>query len=996
MKQLYLRILALLLIIATILPLATACKKDPPPNKEPGDDNETENEGEEPMNSFYIDAVQTGAQTLTVADFSSQEMKDTNPSVSNALTSRDGRGVLILEASKNTVAVKFPQSHEVYKNYYYINFSVYSVQASDTVINIKFDNMSDKKITLDYVGWKDFSIKLDFFSSVMPFPLMTGLTVSRVSGSTDTVAYVSNITAIRQIYTLSVPDGVSLDDPALYSSITDTYREYLVGPETPADSDAYRKKATTDINNARNAWNQFKATSDKLDEPETLFNIKIFNIAQAGYGTPYKNGDQITAYYQKVAYMASGYGIPGSELYKNPELLADILTCLEYGYRFYYGEEIVNTSTTYGNWHKWRVTIPGFVLHIITIIKDDITQEQINKYLAPIDILIPVPWGAGANLLWMARCAIFSAALQKDAMRICIAKEFCSRIFTYAEDYEGPDLFEDGRIYRDGSFVQHTALAYTMAYGSHMLEEISTLSYCLKDSRFNFHGEAMNNQFEWLFNSYQPFMYEGLAMSTVGGREVSASETREKFNFDKVMIALIKMCQYAPAESKAKIEALIRYNMDKVDTDYSTSVAYPLIDYYIALKTNPAYSGQDPYVIAKVFGAMDRVVQHTPEYAVALALSSTRIYKYEAINGQNFTGWYQGDGALFIYTDGYSFERNFYGFANPYLMPGATVNLASRNVVAISHSFINSDPFAGGVQQGNYAAAGFILGYDYNSGLTHKTFKHESDSKITAKKSYFFFDNEIVCLGSDIKDESGEKVITTVDNRLWRSNDVLSVNGVSIAPVTLQTTTDTRTMHFTNMGGYVFLGNHTVSYKKATNMPYGSDPDSGADTRDFLEVTIEHGIGNSSLDGRYAYVYLPEATLEETNTYNANPDVEILHRSDTTHAVLEKKLGIVGCVFFEDFSDAVEVDNESTAVSYIESETPCAVMISKNADGSYTVSVSDPTQTYSSLKFYITIDGISEVVSADTGVSSSISGNTASVTVNCKGARGATFNVTIK
>ena len=996
MKQLHLRILALLLIIATILPLATACKKDPPPNKEPGDDNETENEGEEPMNSFYIDAVQTGAQTLTVADFSSQEMKDTNPSVSNALTSRDGRGVLILEASKNTVAVKFPQSHEVYKNYYYINFSVYSAQESDTVINIKFDNMSDKNITLDYVGWKDFSIKLDFLSAKMPFPLMTGLTVSRVSGSSDAVAYVSNITAVRQIYTLSVPDGVSLDDPALYSAITDTYREYLVGSETPADSDAYRKKATSAINNAQNTWNQFKATSDKLDEPETLFNIKIFNIPQAGYGTPYKNGNQITAYYQKVAYMASGYGIPGSSLYKNPELLDDIIACLEYGYKFYYGEEIVTTSTTYGNWWEWRVGIPMALLNIITILKDDLTPEQISKYLAPLDVLMPIPWGAGANLLWMSRCVINSAALQGDAMRICVALEICADIFTYVEDYNGPETFADGGMHKDGSFIQHGALGYNIGYGVLMLSELSTALYCLKDSRFNLHGEKLNNQFKWIFDAYRPFLYDGIAMSCTRGRGVRDGSAESNF-FGNLVISFIKMRQYAPNELKPELDALIRYLMDHSSVDFASSVAYPLMEYCTNLKADPTYANQEQYILAKVYGSMDRVVQHTQKYAVSLSLSSTRVMKYEAINGSNFTGWYMGDGMLHIYTDGYAYDKEFYWYSNPYLMPGTTVNLAPRKVTAINSGFYNSDPYAGGVQQGNYAAAGFILGYDLSNTYAAQTFNKQSDATITARKSYFFFDNEIVCLGSSINDFSGAEVRTVIENRHWKSSDVFSVNGASIAPATAETTISARTMHFTGMGGYVILDGSNVIYQKATNSSINSS--SGTGTQNFLEISISHGKGDGNIENdRYSYVYLPEATVQETESYNQNPDVEILLRSDTTHAVLEKKLGIVGCVFFEDFGDGVTLTDceDYTAVSGIEADTPCILMVSKGENGEYNISVSDPTQTYSNIKFYITIDGISEVVSADTGVSSSISGNTACVTVNCKGARGETFNLTIK
>ena len=997
MKISFLRLLALITLLAMLLPLATACKSDPPPNSDGDNDDIGQDENNEENNTvenYYIDAVQTGTETLTIADFSMQDIKALNSKVSQYITEQDGKAALKLDAKKESVNVSFAKSQDIYGSYYYICFSVYSEQKSDTVINVKFDGASDRHITLNFIGWKNFKVKLDFLSAKMPYPIMTGVTLSRVSGSKDTVAMLGNITATKPVYTLSVPEGVSLDDASVYSDITDTYRDFLVGSSTQDDSEAYRTKSTKAQNNAISAWNQFKATKEGLSEPEKLFGIKVFNIEQAGYGTPYKNGAQIGDFYAKINAMANGYGVAGSSLYKNFELLADIITCLDYGYKFYYGEEIVTSKTTYGNWFQWRVTIPQYLLNTITIIKDDITNEQIRKYLSPLDVLLPVPWGSGANLIWMSRCVITSAALQGDAMRICIAKEMCSEIFTYAEDYNGPETFNDGGMYRDGSFIQHTAMAYNMGYGGSLLSELSTLGYCIKDSRFNFHGAAMNNQFEWIENAYLPFMYEGLAMSTVGGRSVGGANW-EKNRFNEIILSLIKMCQYAPDESKSKIEAVIRSNMDLFDTDYSTSIAYPLISYCIELKTNPAYSNSEPYTVAKVFGSMDRVVQHTPSYAVALALSSTRVYKYEAINGSNFRGWYQGDGALFIYTDGYSFEKDFYAYANPYLMPGTTVNLATRKVTAINSGFINSTPFAGGVNQENYAVAGFILGYDYASGTTSKTFANENDAKITARKSYFFFDNEIVCLGTSINDFSGKEVRTVVENRLWREEDVLSVNGSSVSQKDVETESPVRTMHFTNMGGYVFLDDTSVIYQKATNTL--QDGSSNTDTRDFLEISISHGTGNGSLNGRYSYVYLPEASVSETENYD---DVVILKRNQRGHAVLEKTLGIVAGVFFEhNVKDTIEVQEEYaqyTAVTNIEANTECAIMVSKGENGQYHISVSDPTQINGSLIIKVAITGITEVVSTESGVNATVSDGIATVTVNTLDARGGTFNITVK
>jgi hyaluronate lyase len=326
-------------------------------------------------------------------------------------------------------------------------------------------------------------------------------------------------------------------------------------------------------------------------------------------------------------------------------------------------------------------------------------------------------------------------------------------------------------------------------------------------------------------------------------------------------------------------------------------------------------------------------------------------------------------------------------------MPGTTVNNAPRVTACISPSIYNTSPYAGGVAQGKYGTVGFILGYPKSAGA----FESNDHKNIRAKKSYFLFDNEIVCLGSDIYDNSGTGVRTVVENRLWKDGDILSVNGVSIAPATVETEISARTMHFTSMGGYVFLDTNKILYSKSTNSYNNTHNDIKAEgTRDFLEISLSHGDGNVS-GGIYSYVYLPEATVQETESYKENPDVEILARNTNIHSVIEKKLGVIGCNFFsENGGTVVNFVTDASAVTEIKANSECSVMVCKNADGSYTVSIADPTQLTTSLKVTVAIKGINEVISADNGITANVSNGVATFIVNTENARGTTFNVTVK
>jgi hyaluronate lyase len=497
----------------------------------------------------------------------------------------------------------------------------------------------------------------------------------------------------------------------------------------------------------------------------------------------------------------------------------------------------------------------------------------------------------------------------------------------------------------------------------------------------------------------------------------------------QVVRSALIMSTYAPAEYKDKLLEFVKTVMVSANSAYLQYMPLPFIQMAQDVFTDTSILTETAYETARVFGSMDRIVQHTSKYGVCIALSSTRMAKYESINDANETGWYQGDGVIYVYIDGNDFGQWGYNwYASPYLMPGTTVNLLPRVEKTIHPAFFGSSPYAGGVEQGKYASAGYILGYSdkaYSSG----TFSNVNATKISAKKSYFLFDNEIVCIGSDITDISGADVVTVVENRTWglRKNvpvtDILHINGQMISPVTVdtgkspttavapQTSVKARTMHFTGMGGYVFmrysddtledLDGNTVYYQKAKRYPFAKSNATNMDaSNNFLEIVINHGKGDSSLNGKYAYVMLPGATVEETEQYADDSDVILLRRISNVHAVLEKKLGIVAANFFnENIGEKMTIDSkyaQLTAVKSIMSDTPASIMISKGEDGQYHISASEPTQTFRQLSFEIEIEGVSSVVSKDAGVTATFEGGILYLTVTTDGSSGATFDLTVK
>ena len=968
MKRKAIRIIAMLLTLAMLTCSFVSCGggddddgKKPP--KDEGDDKEM----------YYLTIKKLDDTSMKVVNVASGEF-------TSMYTEKDEEPVIYWHA-KSAKSARFYNELDL-SAYNGFRFSVYSENATNSKVQLRFNCPHELRpegagmdpyyrfyINVDFTGWKDFYVSFDDLSSNYKPTLSRIVSISfdcsgwdMVSNS-DNKLYFTDIEAVKSNYEVVAPEGVDVNDPEIYKVVTANFRETLVGTPEGSTSDEYVNRVTSIANACKNRWETWKYSFKNTYQGnvrDTLFGQKV------GRDPTYNVDEQkITAMYGYLLEMAQGYGTKGetNPYYHNAELLEDIKKGLEYLYQFYYGPTVWEDGV-FANWWHWDIGVPLKLTSILVILEDELGVELCKKYLEPFDYLNKYPSMTACNKVWVTKCILLSAFMQRDAERILLSIEKMSDVFDYVSQGDG--------FYTDGSFVQHGKHSYTGGYGLSMISELTNLMYIFKGSRFRAEGDGVNNQYRWIFENFRPVMYAGNFMASMRGREVYRNTSESSAN-NTAVASMIKMQAYAPDEIKAELEKLIRYYMVSSGKNYVTSVPICLVDYTLALYNNTAIVPASDYYITKTFGMMDRVVHHGPKYAACVALSSTRMYKYEAINRENMDGWYLGDGMIYIYTDGYDYNYSFYNYSNPYRMPGTTVTDAPRTEENLSGGILNSSAFAGGVESGRYGIAAFDLGYAQN-----KYF----NTTLVARKSYFMFDNEIVCVGSGISGGTGN-AYTVIENRLWRSSDKLTVNGALLStPPTSDTEVTANSMHFTNMGGYVFIGGADVTYGKIKHTVSGK-------SQDFLEIVQSHGANPS--DGKYAYVYLPEATAEETSAYQGAPDIEILSNTKQLHAVRENKLGITGYVFYEGGVSSSDAYNVSVS-------SACAVMVSKGEDGSTVVNVSDPTHLLTSLSFEITVPGASSVSVTNDGdsVSYGINGNRVSVVLDVSGANGGTKTVVIK
>ena len=244
---------------------------------------------------------------------------------------------------------------------------------------------------------------------------------------------------------------------------------------------------------------------------------------------------------------------------------------------------------------------------------------------------------------------------------------------------------------------------------------------------------------------------------------------------------------------------------------------------------------RDDYYISKVFNNMDKTVHQRKDWAFGISMSSSRIYDYECIHGENTTGWYTGDGMtqLMLKDDNYQFHTDYWKTVDPYKYPGVTLDTQKRveHTINTGQAFVKDFDDVGGVSLNNeYSVSSqhlnaFHLDEDIVQSDGNVISAHHSS--LTARKAWFLFDDEVVCLGSDIDANDGYEVRTIVENRI--SENTVTADGNEISLTAGETDlTGCKWVNLENTAGYYF--------------PDGGDIKADKTENGFFEMWLSHGI----------------------------------------------------------------------------------------------------------------------------------------------------------
>nr|WP_297429249.1 polysaccharide lyase family 8 super-sandwich domain-containing protein [uncultured Actinotalea sp.] len=266
-------------------------------------------------------------------------------------------------------------------------------------------------------------------------------------------------------------------------------------------------------------------------------------------------------------------------------------------------------------------------------------------------------------------------------------------------------------------------------------------------------------------------------------------------------------------------------------------------------------------------------------------------------------------------------------------LPAGTTYLRVHLMPSVPQSFGTQD-WVGGVElDGTFGATGMQLA--------------TPEQSLTATKSWFVLDDEVVAVGSGISSGEGRAVETVVENRRLtdRFPGRLTVDGQDLgADDGVRDLPGARwaAFHGGVEGsdlGYVFPegADLTAEHESRAGTWEGIGNSRGAVANRFASLGIGHGVDPT--EAGYSYVLLPGRGPDATARYAAEPQAQVLAATAQVHAVREASLGVVAANVWQDAPTSVQVDGED----FLTVSERAAVMTREDVDG-LTVAVSDPTQ----------------------------------------------------
>ena len=503
----------------------------------------------------------------------------------------------------------------------------------------------------------------------------------------------------------------------------------------------------------------------------------IEEISNLNYEETKDNIVKIKVLYAKLLLLCKGYYIKRTKYYNDEFIVKFIEEKIEKFREYFYNLH----SVEHTNWWQWEIGIPFTMNDIFMLmkgkIKDEIIVENLktSRYFQPEPrysgnnpVAIhpsgkPLRLSTGGNRVDTVKISLFRGILLEDEEEVKLALESLPEVWEYNEKDRGEGF------YRDGSFIQHEAIPYAGGYGEVLLSGIGEILYVISDSKYTSVIKKVDDLYDIILNSFEPFFYNGSFTDMLSGRGIDRANNSDSVIGHRILNDILVVSSIFENDKCKKLENTVlreitKYGVEKyLEEEKSPFLYKKLIDFL------EKYRGQEIEKYSnsiKVCNKMTRVMKREEKYAFGIAMHSSTIGNYEAMNGENLKGWYTGDGAYYLY-DGVNDYKDYWRDVDYYYIPGTTEIKMDMEGLDAQRNFESSfveDKVAYGISEGE-------------NGLVAMEFLNWNE-KLKSRKSWALIDSKIIFIETDI--ESEEKVYTTIFNKKYSNLPKILVDGQEI------------------------------------------------------------------------------------------------------------------------------------------------------------------------------------------------------------------------
>lgn len=535
------------------------------------------------------------------------------------------------------------------------------------------------------------------------------------------------------------------------------------------------------------------------------------------------------------------------------------------------------------------------------------TDAEIKTYTDPIEHFVPDagyfrktlvnPFKAlGGNLVDMGRVKIIEGLLRKDNTIIEKTSHSLKNLFTTATKAEG--------FYADGSYIDHTNVAYTGAYGNVLIDGLTQLLPIIQETDYKISNQELDMVYKWINQSFLPLIVKGELMDMSRGRSISREAASSHSAAVEVLRGFLRLANMSNEERNLDLKSTIKtiitsnkfYNVFNNLKSYSDIANMNKLLNDSTVATKPLKSN------LSTFNSMDRLAYYNAEkdFGFALSLHSKRTLNYEGMNDENTRGWYTGDGMFYLYNSDQShYSNHFWPTVNPYKMAGTTEKDAKREDTTkdfmSKHSkdakektgqVTGTSDFVGSVKLNNHFALAAI---DFTNW----------DRTLTAQKGWVILNDKIVFLGSNIKNTNGiGNVSTTIDQRKDDSKTPYTtyVNGktIDLKQASSQQFTDTKSVFLESKEpgrniGYIFFKNSTIDIERKEqtgtwNSINRTSKNTSIVSNPFITISQNHDNKGDS----YGYMMVPNIDRTSFDKLANSKEVELLENSSKQQVIYDK------------------------------------------------------------------------------------------------------------